>query len=59
MRRRILCATCLAAAALVACGRKDSLYIDPGKLEPAKAPRSAPQRPPEKAPASSGSQPAA
>ena len=47
MRRRILCATSLAAVTLVACSKKDSLYIDPGKPEPAKAPKSAPQKPPE------------
>ena len=43
MRGRILLAAVLGAVAMVACSKKDSLYIEPGKVEaPAK---SAPAKP--------------
>jgi hypothetical protein len=44
MRGRILLAMLFGLAALVACSKKDSLYIDPGKANPEPA-RSGPATP--------------
>jgi hypothetical protein len=46
MRGRILWAMIITAAVLSACSRKDSLYIEPGKAGPAKAPRAEPVKAP-------------
>ncbi|HEX3699755.1 MAG TPA: hypothetical protein VHV27_03685 [Phenylobacterium sp.] len=47
MRGRILWAVLITAAVLTACGRKDSLFIEPGKAGPASAQpeKPAPARP--------------
>jgi hypothetical protein len=51
MRGRILWAVLITAAVLAACSKKDSLYIEPGKAGPSKAPVSKPAPPaPAKAP---------
>jgi predicted small lipoprotein YifL len=46
MRGRILMAILTATLGLTACGKRDSLYIDPGKADaPAKHPRAKPPPP--------------
>ena len=39
MRGRILSTTVIAAVLLAGCGKRDSLYIEPGKAGPAAAPQ--------------------
>jgi predicted small lipoprotein YifL len=41
MRGRILWAVTIAAVLLAGCGKRDSLYIEPGKAGPAAAPQKA------------------
>jgi hypothetical protein len=51
MRGRILWAVLIAAAALAACSKRDSLYIEPGKAGPAPAPKAQPAKTPNEPPA--------
>lgn len=51
MRGRILLMVGLALAAMAACSRKDSIYIEPGKRDSEPPPRSAPPKAPSTAPA--------